>query len=36
LILVSFAPAFRYYYGTILAGVFLLGLIFIPVVTSDK
>ena len=30
LILVSFAPAFRYYYGTFLAGLFLLGLMFIP------
>ncbi len=30
LLLVSFAPAYRYHYGTVLAGVFLLGLIFIP------
>jgi len=30
LLLVSFAPAFRYHYGTVLAGLFLLGLIFVP------
>jgi hypothetical protein len=35
LILVSFAPAFRYHYGTVLASVFLLGLMFIPRPSSD-
>lgn len=30
LILVSFAPAYRYYYGTCLAGIYLLGMIFLP------
>lgn len=36
LLLVSFAPAFRYHYGTVLAGMFLLGLIFIPSNSSKK
>ncbi|MDP2966382.1 MAG: DUF6020 family protein [Pelolinea sp.] len=36
LMLVSFAPAFRYHYGTVLAGVFLLGLIFIPKSSSNR
>jgi len=36
LILVSFAPAYRYHYGTVLAGVFLLGLIFVPKSSPDK
>ena len=30
LLLVSFAPAFRYYYGTCLAGIRLLRCVFIP------
>jgi len=30
LFLISFAPAFRYQYGTNLAGLFLLGLLFLP------
>jgi hypothetical protein len=36
LLLISFAPAYRYHYGTVIAGVFLLGLIFIPKVNPDK
>jgi hypothetical protein len=36
LLLVSFAPAFRYHYGTVLAGLFMLGLIFVPERTEDK
>jgi hypothetical protein len=36
LILVSFAPAFRYHFGTCLAGLFLVGLIFIPKEAIDK
>lgn len=30
LLLISFAPAYRYHYGTCLAGIFLLGIAFIP------
>jgi hypothetical protein len=30
LFLVSFAPAYRYHYGTILAGILLMGLLFLP------
>ena len=30
LLLISFAPAYRYHYGTVLAGLFLLGMIFLP------
>lgn len=30
LFLVSFAPAFRYHYGTLLAGILLLGLLLLP------
>jgi len=30
LLLVSYAPAYRYHYGTCLAGIFLLGLAFLP------
>lgn len=30
LLLVSFAPAYRYHYGTCLAGIFLLGLLLLP------
>jgi hypothetical protein len=30
LLLISFAPAYRYHYGTVLAGMFILGLVFIP------
>ena len=36
LILISFAPAYRYHYGTVLAGLFILGLIFIPSEQSDN
>ena len=36
MILISFAPAFRYHYGTVLAGLFLLGMIFVPSSSSDK
>jgi hypothetical protein len=31
LLLISFAPAYRYHYGTCLAGIFLIGLAFIPI-----
>ena len=30
LMLVSFAPAYRYHYGTVLTGMFLIGLTFVP------
>jgi len=36
LLLISFAPAYRYHYGTVLAGIFLLGFFFIPMVNPDK
>jgi hypothetical protein len=36
LLLISFAPAYRYHYGTVLAGLFLLGLIFIPANQADN
>ena len=36
LLLISFAPAYRYHYGTVLAGLFLLGLIFVPAEKDDN
>lgn len=39
LFLISFAPAFRYQYGTYLAGLFLLGFLFLPpkyMLVSDR
>lgn len=36
LFLISFAPAFRYYYANCLIGIFLLGCLFIPVKTKEN
>lgn len=35
LFLISFAPAYRYHYGTCLAGIYLLGMIFLPTVEKS-
>jgi len=35
LLMVSFAPAYRYHYGTCLAGILLIGLAFLPVEKTD-
>jgi len=36
LLLISFAPAYRYHYGTVIAGIFILGMIFVPKDLSEK
>ena len=35
LLMVSFAPAYRYHYGICLAGILLIGLAFLPVEKTD-